>query len=222
MLPSLHDICSATWQSVDYLPADVRRVWFPILSKCLNNLAECPTERNLTLLFLASKALLATPRRGGKARAEAVTRTFRARLHMWTQGQFGKLWTTVAKEHPRKAARHLTTSLDAQLRKVARLVDDGLLSKAAARLCSRGIAEPSDSLFQKVQRHFPTAAPPRCPPAVSAPFQATVEEVRKLVLTAPNGLAPGPSSLRFEHLRYFSVSATTPSLTPSPELSTVR
>ena len=203
VLPSLHDICSATWQSVDYLPADVRRVWFPILSKCLNNLAECPTERNLTLLFLASKALLATPRRGGKARAEAVTRTFRARLHMWTQGQSGKLWTTVAKEHPRKAARHLTTSLDAQLRKVARLVDDGLLSKAAARLCSRGIAEPSDSLFQKVQRLFPTAAPPRCPPAVSAPFQATVDEVRKLVLTAPNGLAPGPSSLRFEHLRYF-------------------
>ena len=82
-------------------------------------------------------------------------------------------------------------------------MDDGLLSKAAARLCSRGIAEPSDSLFQKVQRLFPTAAPPRCPPAVSAPFQATVDEVRKLVLTAPNGLAPGPSSLRFEHLRYF-------------------
>ena len=84
MLPSLRDICSATWQSGTIYLRMSENVWFPILSKCLNNLAECPTERNLALLFLASKALLATPRRGGKARAEAVTRTFRARLHMWT------------------------------------------------------------------------------------------------------------------------------------------
>ena len=110
----------------------------------------------------------------------------------------------VKSEHAKKKPRKLSNPYDANLHKVARLVDEGLLSKAAARLCSRGIEEASPDLLQKVRNLFPAGSPPLCPPVVTAPAQVTTEDVRKLILTAPSGLACGFSGLRFEHLRFFT------------------
>ena len=128
----------------------------------------------------------------------------RKRFSLWTQGHYGTLFNTVKTEHAKKKTKLLSAPYEVHLRKVARLVDEGLLSKAAARLCSRGVEEPSSDLLERVQALFPVALPPRCPPVLASPAEVTTAEIRKLILTAPSGLACGPSALRFEHLRFFT------------------
>jgi hypothetical protein len=88
------------------------------------------------------------------------------------------------------------------LNHVAHLVDCGLLSKAAARLSSRGIATDSPEVFEQVKALFPPAPAQK---AASRPeseaVEVTAEELEKLILRTPCGLSPGPSGLRVEHLR---------------------
>ena len=93
--------------------------------------------------------------------------------------------------------------LYADLHNVDRLVDEGLLSNAAARLCSRGIGEPSEGLLSHVKDLFPSAPPPPRLYSLTAPLQVDTAAVMKVVVTAPAWLAPGTPGLRFEHLRQF-------------------
>lgn len=106
----------------------------------LNELVEHPGERALTKLFLASKTLLAEPKRGGQ----------RGPAHGYAAHG----------EHTR--APKLSQPHHIRLPKAARKADGGLLSKAAALLCSRGLADPSAELLGKVKQLFPEGRPPRC------------------------------------------------------------
>jgi hypothetical protein len=80
--PAMTTICGARWDTPEYLPPEFRHRWHGVLERCLRAFARSPSLLNLRLLFLASKALLAAPPRGGKARAEAVCRMLRERFEL--------------------------------------------------------------------------------------------------------------------------------------------
>ena len=155
---------------------------------------------------MASKALLAPPRRGGRARQEATSRLLRARLRDWKSGNYAEIWSTLVQEHAhrKQSSAQNTQQSSHGLSPSAYLVDKGRHSQAAAQLCSRGIADRTVETHEKVEKLF-TAAPPRQaePPAptVAPPVEINESQLRQELLTTPKELSPGPSGLPVEHLR---------------------
>ena len=100
-----------------------------------------------------------------------------------------------------KLGRVVLRPTSVNLHQIARLIDGDQLSRAAARLCSRGVAEPTPAVVEQVEALFPSAPPFSSPPAGPS-FEVTTKEVRRAILIAPDGLAAGPSGLRVEYLRH--------------------
>ena len=203
--PTLHDICTAHWPTLAYVPNDIRDEWADIFMDCLSAFIRQSTTSSLTQLFLCSKGLLAAVRHGGKSRQEAVNRTLRARVRLWRAGRFGELWQRLLSDHSKRTSRQRQTddnNLQKEARRVARLVDEGQLSRAAAQLCSRGLAPDNAETREKIRQLFPPGQLPHPNHAGDAPsleFQAAA--VKKVILQTPNGLAAGCSGLRAEHLK---------------------
>ena len=99
ILPPLVDVCAARWQTLDYLPKEIRRDWTAAFTNSLRRFNAAPSIETLTIVYLASKAVLAMPRRGGKSRQEAVVRLVRARLASFQAGRFQELWEKVQLEN---------------------------------------------------------------------------------------------------------------------------
>ena len=204
-LPTLHDICAAQWPTLLYVPADVRDDWSAIFTEAIQAFVSAPLVETLTSLFLCCKALLASVRHGGKARMEAVNRTLRARFTLWRAGRYMDLWERVTSDHAKRTAaeqKHEDDQLLREARRVANLVDQGMLSRAASQLCSRGVAPDSPELLQKIGALFPEGTLPLHTTGMEAPaFEFQPELVKKLVLSSPKGLAAGCSGLRAEHVK---------------------
>ena len=66
-------------------------------------------------------------------------------------GRFAELWEPVTTDHARRTMtqqKHDDDQLLREARRVASLVDQGMLSRAASQLCSRGIAQDTpEALF---------------------------------------------------------------------------
>ena len=70
----------------------------------------------------------------------------------------------------------------------------GLLSRAASQLCSRGIAPFNPETMQKVQQLFPAGELPLDAAVFETPaFEFQPAEVKKAILSSPKGLAAGCS-----------------------------
>ena len=187
--PQLSAIVAAPWGTVESLPSEQRREWTGLFVQELRRVVADPCMLALARLFLCTKVLLAAPRHGGRARAEAASRAFRARLALWKAGDLEELWRTTSLN---RTAPQRQKPFTMNLRQIARLIDGGQLSRAAARLCSRGVAEPTAAVAEKIEALFPPAPPFTCPPSGPA-FETTLQDVRKAILTVPDGLAAGPS-----------------------------
>ena len=111
-----------------------------------------PLASNVAVAFSGLKN--PPPRRGGRARAEAVSRSMRARFALWDSGDYTALWDLVATQKPPKVRRG---DKPPGFKHIAHLVDSGLLSKAAGRLTSRGVAPDSPEVFEQVKALFPPA-----------------------------------------------------------------
>ena len=196
-MPTLHDICSAQWSTLLHVPADVRDEWSAIFTKALEDFIAAPSISTLTFLFLCCKALLASVRHGGKARMEAVNRTMRARFTLWRAGRFVELWERVTSDHAKRTTSQRKRDDDQLLReakRVADLVDQGMLSRAASQLCSRGVAPDSPEILEKIEALFPEGALPLSFAGMEAPaFEFQPATVKQLVLSSPKGLAAGCS-----------------------------
>ena len=157
-LPTLHDLCAAHWPTLAYVPTDIRDEWADIFADCLAAFIRQPTIASLTQLFFCSKGLLAAVRHGGKSRQEAVNRTMRARVRLWRAGRLGELWQRLLSDHSKRTTKQRQkddNDLQKEASRVARLVDEGQLSRAAAQLCSRGLAPDNSETRDKVQQLFP-------------------------------------------------------------------
>ena len=124
----------------------------------LRQLLGAPSAENLAALFLTCKGLLASVRHGGRARLEAVNRTLRNRFHLWRTGAVAELWKRLHEDHKKRspaAKKHDEDQLQREAKRVARLVDQGLLSRAATQLSSRGLAPHNTDTILKLGSLFP-------------------------------------------------------------------
>ena len=153
-LPTLGQIAAAPWATLEFVPSEVREEWTAILTECLTEAVYKPTTASLTRLFMASKLLLAVPRRGGRARMDALCRLLRIRFSLWKAGHYDTLWDRVSREHPPRE-RRLGEPARANFKKIARLVDEGQLSRAASCVCSEGPLDPYPELLRQVEDFFP-------------------------------------------------------------------
>ena len=201
--PTIDEICAAPWTTLRHVP--IREEWTQLLVDCLRRLVSAPSITFLTELFFISKGLLASVRRGGKARMEAVARTLRSRLLLWKTGQFNELWQRLNDDHRKRTSneqRQEDKENEREAKRVANLVDQGLLSRAASQLCSRGLAPFTPATFAKVVQLFPPGPLPLKVDVPTAPsFEIQPKAMGKLIMKCPKGLAPGCSGLRAEHLK---------------------
>ena len=128
---------------------------------------------------------------GGKARAEAVSRILRTRFSLWRAGRFAELWERMCQDHAHRTKvqqKREDDELQREARRVAQLVDQGLLSRAASQLCSRGIAPNSPTTVQKVEALFPEGSLPLETGGYEAPaFELQPADVKKAILRSPRG-----------------------------------
>ena len=127
---------------------------------------------------------------------EAQIRTLRTRITLCKTGRIGELWDRLCEDHKRRSTSQIRTDEDRVMReaeRVARLVDQGLLSRAASQLCSRGLAPNSPETKAKVKALFPRGG---FPLKANPSFEIHPEADRKLFLQFPKGLG-----LRSEHLK---------------------
>ena len=85
---------------------------------------------------------------------------------------------------------------------MANRVDQGLLSRAASQLSSRGLAPCNSATVQKVEALFPIGQLPLKNALYEPPaFELQPTDVKKAVIKSPKGLAAGCSGLRAEHMK---------------------
>ena len=124
--PTIDEICAAPWTTLRHIPDEIRDEWTQLLVDCLRRLVSAPSITFLTELFFISKGLLASVRRGGKARMEAVARTLRSRLLLWKTGQFNELWQRLNDDHRKRTSneqRQEDKENEREAKRVANLVD---------------------------------------------------------------------------------------------------
>ena len=203
-LPSVADICSAPWSTLPYIPSAIREDWSRLFTSAMRQFLQTPNASTLSLVYLTSKALLAQPTRGGRTRREALLRTFRDRILLWERGEIDTLWEQLKLQNRRLSEKpHLFKSEVKELNRVAHLVDAGYLSKAARQLLSHGIHERTPETLEKVRQLFPQPANPHPlrGPITASSLSITPDQLLKVIDKTPQGLAPGPSGLRAEHLQ---------------------
>ena len=82
------------------------RVDHSMYINALREFNAAPGVNTLAEVFLSSKALLAKPGRGGRARKEAVMRTVKVRRVLCSTVQFRRLWKKVSSEQKPAKQRH--------------------------------------------------------------------------------------------------------------------
>jgi len=222
-LPEIQDICSANWTTIQYIPGEIRHDWAKAFLTELRNFIATPNTDSLTKIFLLSKAVLAVPIRGGKARAEAVNRLLRKRLQLWEAGQLSTLWNDVKSSFQRLTAgaakRYregglvqadvVPEQLSAQgpspsakeNRRIVQMVNNGLISRACRNLLSRGIASHS---LVKIESLFPSRPIDELSinqVPLTEDVEISSEVVKNVILSFSAGVAPGPSGLRADHVK---------------------
>ena len=202
---------SADWPTMIHIPTPFIQEWSLIFSEALLRLSRFPTMENLTLLFCCSKLLLAAPAHGGKQRLNTTERLLRARLSKWHSGELTSLFNDVQAAWNKKSSKkpgvaadvissiapHLPSPL---ARRVRQLVASGSFSKACKVLCSRGIAADTPQTRASLASLFPQQQQST---TLSTGDVGTFEpsELKAMLERTPLNLAPGPSGLRFDHLK---------------------
>ncbi len=154
------------------------------------------------------RCILANPARGGRTHWRETQKLVKSRIRRWQNGEFSALWDEVLadwdcqvrKKKPKKPPRESLRKVNA--RRARRAVEDGQYRKAIQALSSEGLANVSPKVLEEMLAKHPQSAPPPIPPDPSpSPPNISEEEVLKALRSFPGGSAPGPSSLRANHLR---------------------
>ena len=122
---------------------------------------------------------------------KAQIRALRARITLWKAGQITELWQRLLDDHKQRNLSQIRSDekrLKNEAERVARLVDEGLPSRAASQLCSRGLAPKTPETLNKLKQLFPRGVFPLKGNVVDSPsFEVQPEAVRKLILGSPKG-----------------------------------
>eukprot|EP01052_Picozoa_sp_SAG31_P040349 SAG31_NODE_5821_length_2309_cov_7.914480_1_plen_399_part_01 len=148
---------------------------------------------------------------------QQAARRFRRRCRMFLAGEWSTLWAERPPARARRTPANSSTALTAAHVAAIRAVQSGRPGHACRLLTSHGLCTDDDEAFDFLRSvHFP--APDVDPAALSPEEQAAYDVARaapldnatmvllrgqfeKIVPTLPSGVGPGPSGLRYEHLR---------------------
>ena len=90
----------------------------------------------------------------------------------------------------------------ANARRARRAVEDGQYRKAIQALASDGLALPTVEVVDEMLSKHPQVTPPSIPAdSVPPPTQVAEVDIVRALKSFPAGTAPGPSSLRANHIK---------------------
>ena len=184
--------------------------WTSAFSEALLRLSRFPTLENWTYLFCSTKLLLAAPAHGGKQRLHTTERLLRKRFSKWHSGELASLFEDVRISWAKKSNKRNSLLLPADLlaqslppqttRRVCQLTASGCFSKACKLLCSRGIAADTPHTRANLESLFPQQEQ-NVTPCTGDTGSYDPSEIKAILERTPSNLAPGPSGLRFDHLK---------------------
>ena len=186
----IKDHLKAVWQQAMMIP----------LRALSANIAD---EGAWKLLFLLPSMLLArNAQRGGKKGSGEIKRKFKRFL--------AYQWAPLLVSKDGRRVNHSDSSPEAVrqgiLKKVESCVREGDISRAARLLTSSGLAPDSAETLQRLKAKHPQSSVPLSSPCddSAGPITLERESFLKALKSTPRGSAPGPSGLRFEHLKVCS------------------
>ena len=209
-LPSLSTIVSARVSTLRHVPKGARDAWAGILGDALQDVCSHPSNLSAWCkLLMLPKCILANPSRGGHSHCCDTLNTVRSRISRWSKVNVWELWEELVavdgrtKKHQRKP-REITVEFQREIkvRRARQAIEDGQYKKAIQALMSDGVAQASAEVLNEMLAKHPQASATPIPTGpVPQPLQFGVNDVVRALRFFPNGTAPGPSSVRANHLK---------------------
>ena len=169
------DLLCSIWPTLQHVPGESRSEWTKLF---VDNLPFC----FLAVVGGAGRPILNVHFAIGnrstwkKSRAEAVSRTVHHRLLLWKTGNKSELWQRLLDDNKsdHKNGNNSERNFDEnrihkEAQRIARLLDQGLLSRVASQLSSRGVAAVNAEIHAKISKLFPACSFPLKTPCASAP-----------------------------------------------------
>ena len=162
-----------------------------------------------TSAFSEALLRLSLAAHGGKQRLHTTERFLRKRFSKWHSGELASLFEDVRISWAKKSKKRnslpladlLAQSLPPQTtRRVCQLTASGCFSKACKLLCSRGIAADTPHTRANLESLFPQQEQ-NVTPCTGDTGSYDPSENKAILERTPSNLAPGPSGLRFDHLK---------------------
>jgi hypothetical protein len=203
-LPGIDEIFRLQVKTIKHIPVYLRSRVAASLSASLSRIAKNPENvKAWSDFFLFFPCVLRQHRiRGGKRRRhQPIAHFLASSLSRWESGDIAGLWDNARAEMDRR--QHLLSSSNSRrVRRVKQLVREGRFGKAASALTSGGVALPSDDVVRALEAKHPVRDQPWVPctpPPEASTFDSS--EVRKALLSFPNGTAGGSSGCLAQHLK---------------------
>ncbi|CAE8716887.1 unnamed protein product, partial [Polarella glacialis] len=199
-LPSLEQVQSQHARTLKHVPKAARGLWAQALVRCLATVAVYNTIEAWTELEMLPKLTLMPPPRGGRQHVRAAASFTADRLSRWLEGDRQGLWEDVLATPTSPGQKGSSDA--SRLRRADALAREGFDRKACAALVSGGVCAETAATTRLLRLLHPLSPVPTCPPLDSLPLAAVIgqEVVSKVLHSFPQDSAPGPSSLRVQHL----------------------
>jgi hypothetical protein len=203
-LPSIDEIFRLPVKTIKHIPVYLRSRVAVSLSASLSRIAKNPEiVEAWSEFFMFFPCVLRQHRiRGGKRRRhQPIARFLASSLSRWESGDITGLWDN-ARAAIERRPHMLPSSTSRRVRRVKQLVREGRFGKAASALTSEGVALPSDDVVRALEAKHPVRDQPWVPTTPS-PEASTFDssEVKKALLSFPNGTAGGSSGCLAQHLK---------------------
>ena len=206
-LPSLESVLRMRLPTLRHVPKASRDAWAGVVGEVCQTIVSDPANVDSWVkLFMLARCILANPSRGGRSHWRDTQKAVRIRIAKWRAGQLSELWVDTLelnnRHNRRLSQKRNNSSFSPNLFHVRRAVEDGQYRKAIQILSSAGIAHSSRDVFDDMLSKHPQSAPPPIPSSPAPPAVCVSEpDVVRALQSFPNGTAPGPSSLRANHLK---------------------
>ena len=205
-LPSLESVLRIRVPTLRHVPKSSRDAWAGVVGDICRTIVSDPLDLGSWVkFFMLARCILANPPRGGRSHWRDTQKAVRSRIAKWKAGQLLELWDDILVENNRLKnifEKRINSPVHGNIHRARRAVVDGQFRKALQTLSSAGFAPSSSDVYDAMLSKHPQSAPPPIPSTPVPPaIQVSELDVVRALQSFPNGTAPGPSSLRANHLK---------------------
>ena len=190
-LPTLDSILRVRLSTLQHVPKEARDAWAGLIADQCSTIVQDPSNLHAwRKFFMLPRCILANPTRGGRTQWRITQVLVKTWIRRWLAGEFMELWNDVLAEEERHARKNgkkktpLETLRKSNARRARQAMGDGCYRKAIQALSSGGLGPP-----------------PIPPDPTPSPPNISDQDVLRALKSFPSGSAPGPSSLRANHLK---------------------